>query len=40
MVVDDNDESRRLIGQVLQLAGATVVETASAASVGRRSASP
>ncbi len=29
LVVDDNEESRRLIGQVLELAGATVVETAS-----------
>ena len=29
LVVDDNEESRRLVGQVLALAGATVVETAS-----------
>ena len=29
LVVDDNEVSRRLIGQVLELAGATVVETAS-----------
>ena len=29
LVVDDNEESRRLVGQVLELAGATVVETAS-----------
>jgi CheY-like chemotaxis protein len=31
LVVDDDDESRQVIGQVLVLAGATVVETASVA---------